>query len=74
MNEHKRNIRITALLATLLAIMGFYQDGNLENAGLFTIVFEILLMTSILFVLFASVYFLINYIFTYNNSTEDVGN
>lgn len=74
MNEHKRNIRITALLATLLAIMGFYQDGNLENAGLFTIVFEILLMTSILFVLFASAYFLINYIFTYNNSTEDVGN
>lgn len=78
MNEHRRNIKITAMLATLLGIMGFYLDGNLKDEGFFINTLEILTMTSILFVLFSSVYFMINYLFNFDrsssSSSNDIGN
>lgn len=74
MNEHKRNIRITALLATLLGILGFTFDGNLKDEGVFANIFEILISTSILFVLFSSVYFIINFLFKVDESSKDLSN
>ncbi len=71
MNKHKRNIKITALLASFMGIIGFYLDGNVKEESIFANVFEILMMTSILFLVFSSVYFIINFVFSLDNKAND---
>lgn len=71
MNKHKRNIRISALLATFIGVIGFYLDGDAREESIFTNVFEIIMMTSILFLVFSSVYFIINFVFSLDDKSND---
>lgn len=60
--KHKRNLKRTAALALMISIVGFFVDGDPREESLFTNIFEIGLMTTILFLIFSSAYLIIDFL------------
>jgi diacylglycerol kinase len=62
MIKHKRNIRRTAVLALVISLLGFFVDSDPREESIFVNIFEIGLMSTLIFVLFSLVYFLVSFI------------
>ncbi len=60
MNEPKKIISIY-LFSLLISIIGFYIDGDIREPSNFTNIFEIMMMSFMLFAFFSVSFFLIFY-------------